>query len=51
MLRVFKVDVLECLGCKGRLKIIATVTTPSAVKAIPPCLGLPARPSPLAAAR
>ena len=26
-------------------------TTPSAVKAIPPCLGLPARPPPLAAAR
>ena len=51
MLRVFKVDVLECPRCQARLKIVATVTTPSAVKAIPPCLGLPARPPPLAAAR
>ena len=44
MLRVFKVDVLECPRCKGRLRIIATVTAPSAVKAILMCLGLPARP-------
>jgi hypothetical protein len=51
MLRVFKRDVLECPRCQARLKIIATVTTASAVKAIPPCLGIPARLTPLPAAR
>ena len=51
MLRVFKIDVLECPRCQSRLRIIATVTTPSAVKAILECLGLPARPPPLNAAR
>ena len=49
--RSFKIDVLECPRCQARLKIIATVTTPSAVKSILECLGLPARPPPLAAAR
>ena len=51
MLRVFKIDVLECPRCQARLKIISTVTTPSAARAILECLGLPARPPPLAAAR
>ena len=51
MLRVFEVDVLECPRCKGRLRIIATVTAPSAVKAILMCLGLPARPPPVSRAR
>ena len=51
MLRVFRVDVLECPRCKGRLEIVATVTTPSAVKAILECLGLPARPPPVSPAR
>ena len=49
--RVFLIDVLECARCNGRLKILATVTSPTAVKAILECLGLPARPPPLAPAR
>jgi len=51
MLRVFKTDVLECRRCDGRLRIVATVTTPSAVKAILECLGLPPRPPPVARER
>jgi uncharacterized protein YbaR (Trm112 family) len=49
--KVFEIDVLECPRCKGRLQIIATVTTQSALKAILECLGLPARSPSLAAAR
>ena len=51
MLRVFARDVLKCPRCEGRLRIIATVTSPTAVKAILECLGLPARPPPMAPAR
>ena len=51
MMRVFESDVLACVRCNGRLKIVATVTSPTAVTAILECLGLPARPPPLAAAR
>ena len=51
MFRVFASDVLACPRCGGRLEIVATVTNPTAVKAIPESLGLPGRPPPLAAAR
>jgi len=49
--RVFLVDALSCPRCNGRLRVIATVTNGAAVKAILECLGLPARPPPLAPAR
>jgi hypothetical protein len=49
--RVFAKDVLECPRCGGRMKIIATVTDPEAVRRILTCIGLPARPPPLAPAR
>ena len=51
MRRVWGADVQACPRCKGRLKIVATVTNPTAVKAILECLGLPGRPPPLAPAR
>jgi hypothetical protein len=51
MLRVFAKDVLKCPRCGGRLSIIATVTSPSAVAAILECLGLSARPPPTMPAR
>ena len=51
MLRVFEVDVLECPRCAGRLRIVATVTRPAAIRAILECVGLPARPPPAAPAR
>jgi hypothetical protein len=49
--RVFAVDVLRCVCCGGRIKIIATVTDPEAVRKILTCIGLPARPPPVAPAR
>ena len=48
MARVFGIDVLECPRCKGRMTIVATVTEPKAIAAMLECLGLPARPPPLA---
>jgi len=51
MRRVFEKDVLECARCKGRLALIATITEPSVVQRILDCIGLPARPPPLAPAR
>jgi len=49
--RVFAEDVLSCARCGGRMKIIATVTDPEAVERILTCIGLSARPPPMAPAR
>ena len=49
--RVFEIDVLKCPRCGGRMKIIATVTDPTVVRRILACIGLPARPPPVAPAR
>ena len=49
--RVFAKDALECPRCKGRMTIVAIVTEPKAIAAILECLGLPARPPPLAPPR
>jgi hypothetical protein len=51
MRRVFERDVLECARCKGRLALIATITQPSVIQRMLECIGLPARPPPLAPAR
>jgi len=48
---VFERDVLECARCKGRLALIATITQPSVIQRMLECIGLPARPPPLAPAR
>jgi hypothetical protein len=39
MQRVFAVDVLECPRCRGRLRILAVITSPKAVRAILACIG------------
>jgi hypothetical protein len=50
MHRVFELDVLLCPRCQGRMRLLATIQTPAAIRAILDCLGLPARPPPIAAA-
>ena len=48
MHRVFAVDVLECPHCHGRLRIIAALHSPEAMRKILECLGLPSRAPPIA---
>ena len=50
MKRVFSVDVLGCDRCGGRMRIIAAIPPPEAIRKILECLGLPSRPPPLAPA-
>ena len=49
--RVFAKDVLTCPDCQGRMKLIATITTPDAIEAILRCVGLPTKPPTIADAR
>jgi hypothetical protein len=51
MRRVFAVDVFECPACGGRMRVIAAIEDPHAVRAILECLGFPARAPPTATAR
>jgi len=48
--RVFAADVPVCPKCEGRMRIMAAIHAPTAVRAILECLGLPSRPPPLAPA-
>ena len=50
MRRVFEIDVLECPWCGGRMRVLAAIVTPEAIRAILDCLGLPARAPPVAPA-
>ena len=50
MARVFWVDVLECASCGSRLRILAAIHSPEAIRAILECLGLPSRAPPVAPA-
>ena len=50
MRRVFLADVLECAECHGRMRILAAIHSPEAIRAILECLGLPSRAPPIAAA-
>jgi hypothetical protein len=50
MKRVFRVDVLECEHCGGRMKILAVIRSPAATERLLKCLGLPSRAPPLAPA-
>ena len=50
MRRVWAVDVLECGACHGRMRILAAIHSPEAIRAILDCLGLPARAPPVALA-
>jgi hypothetical protein len=49
MRRVFEVDVLECPGCGGAMRILAAIHPPEATRAILECLGLPSRAPPVSA--
>jgi hypothetical protein len=51
MQRAFKIDVLKCDKCNGRLRFIACVTKPEAITAILRHLGLPETPPEIAPAR
>ncbi len=48
MRRVFLIDVLECPGCKGRMRVIAAIDQPHLIARILAHLGFPARAPPLA---
>ena len=50
MKRVLEVDVLECDRCGGRMRILAAINRPEAIKAILECLGLPSRAPPISPA-
>jgi len=45
--RVFLVDALACPRCRSRMRIIAAIQDPAAIRSILECLGLPTRPPPL----
>jgi hypothetical protein len=49
--RTFRVDVLECPKCNGRMRVIAVITEREVVRRILAHLALPTRPPPLARAR
>ncbi len=51
MRRVFKLDVLQCPECNGRMRLIATIDQPEVIRAILGSLAIRARPPPLAPAR
>ena len=48
--RVFATDVLACDRCSGRMRIIAAIHPPEAIRKILDCLGLPSRAPPIAPA-
>ena len=47
MARVFEFDVLACPRCGGKMRILAAIEAPDAIRKILACLGLPARAPPL----
>ena len=49
--RVFRVDVTECPACGGKMKIIAALTEPVAIRTYLDGVGLASRPPPIAPAR
>jgi hypothetical protein len=49
--RVFAADALLCLRCGGRMRIMAAIRSAQSVAAFLTCVGVPARPPPLAPAR
>jgi hypothetical protein len=46
MRRTFEMDVMECPCCGGRLRLLAAILDPAAVRAILDCFRLPSRPPP-----
>ena len=50
MMRVFELDVLACPRCGARMRMLAAIDTPDAIRKILSCLGIPTRPPPVAPA-
>jgi hypothetical protein len=50
MSRVLELDVLACPRCGGRMRIVAAINPPDAIRKILACLGLPTRAPPIAPA-
>jgi hypothetical protein len=48
MARVFEFDVLAYLRCGARMRILAAINQPDAIRKILACLGLPTRAPPIA---
>jgi hypothetical protein len=48
--RIFSVDVLACDRCGSRMRILAAINPPDAIRKILVCLGLPSRPPPISPA-
>ncbi len=46
--RVFGADALTCPRCGQPMRVLAAIQSPEAIRAILECLGLPARPPPVA---
>ena len=46
MRHLFDSDLLECPACRGRLRVLAAIQDPEAIRAILNCLGLDSRPPP-----
>jgi hypothetical protein len=44
------VDVLKCVRCGGRMRMLAAIDSPEVIRKILLCLGLPTRPPPVAPA-
>jgi hypothetical protein len=49
--RSFDTDVLQCVRCSGRLRVIGEVTEPAMVRLVLASLGMPAEAPPIARAR
>jgi hypothetical protein len=50
MKRVWELDVLKCDHCGGRMRILAAIHSPDAIRGILECIGLPTRAPPICAA-
>jgi hypothetical protein len=50
MARVYELDVLACFPCGARMRMLAAIDTPDAIRKILSCLGLPTRFPPIAPA-
>jgi len=46
MRHMFELDVLQCPRCGGRMRVLAAIQDPDAIRAILDCLGLESRPPP-----
>jgi hypothetical protein len=50
MRRVWEVDVLECPACRSRMRVLCSIHSIEAIRAILECLGLPSRAPPISLA-